>query len=175
MMKKVFSIVGVGMIAVSSAAFSQTAQEVLPLTSDDIEEYRDWKEWAIFRNITRGHCFGTKADESGVLQIGMTADENFGYVGVFVKQDVAEGESTEIAIDVGEETFVGETSGPVGNLGDGWHGGYVLSNNKAFFDAIEENDSMMAFPDQPYALKLNIEGANNAIYEITKCTEEMSN
>jgi len=154
-------------------AYAQSAADVLPKSSDDIEKYRTFKKWAIMQNNTRGHCLGTKSDESGVLQIGMTADESMGYVGVFVKEDVAAGASNAVAIEVGGQTYTGETSGPVGNLGGGWHGGYVLSNNKDFRRALEKNDTMTAFPDQPFAVKLNIEGANNAIYEILKCSREM--
>lgn len=161
-------------IAVSIApAFAQEAADVLPLNTDEVEEYRAWKEWAIFRNNTRGHCFGTKSDESGLIQMGMTADETMGYVGVFVQRDVDPGESNEIAVEVGDQIFTGETSGPVGNLSGNWHGGYILSNNKDFRRAIEKNDTLLAFPDQPYAIVLDIKGANNAIYEILKCSQEM--
>lgn len=152
---------------------AQTAQEVLPLTTDELEMYRSWNKWQIFSNKTRGHCLGTKSDDSGVLQMGVTADETMGYVGVFVKPEVAPGDTNAVAVKVGEEIFVGETSGPVGNLGDGWHGGYVLANNKNFRKAIEANDTMTAFPDQPYSVELNIKGANNAIYEISQCSKEL--
>jgi hypothetical protein len=161
-------------MAVSMApAFAEDASDVLPLSTDSIENYRTWNQWAVFRNNTRGHCFGTKSDDSGVIQLGMTADETMGYIGAFVQQDVTSGESSEIVIQVGDQTFTGETSGPVGNLSGNWHGGYVLANNKNFRRALEKNDTLTAFPDQPYAIQLNIKGANNAIYEIIKCTQEM--
>lgn len=158
----------------TTPAAAQSAQDVLPLTTDEISKFRTWDKWQILRNETRGHCLGTKSDESGVLQMGVTADETMGYVGVFVKPDVEPGESNAIVISVGDETFTGETSGPVGGLGDGWHGGYVLANNQNFRKAIESNDTMTAFPDQPWAVQLNIKGANNAIYEIAKCSQELA-
>ncbi|MEM9910770.1 MAG: hypothetical protein AAF922_08305 [Pseudomonadota bacterium] len=157
----------------TTSAQAQSAQEVLPLTTDDLEMYRSWDKWQIFSNNTRGHCLGTKSDDSGVLQMGVTADETMGYVGVFVKADVEQGESNAIAVKVGDEIFVGETSGPVGDLGDGWHGGYILANNKDFRKAIEANNTMTAFPDQPYSVDLNIKGANNAIYEISQCSQKL--
>ncbi|MEM8633110.1 MAG: hypothetical protein AAGF74_17950 [Pseudomonadota bacterium] len=177
---KFLNIVCAGLaLAVAAPAFiapasAQSAQDVLPLTTDDIEKARTWDKWQILRNKTRGHCLGTKSDESGVLQLGVTADETMGYVGVFVKENVPEGASPEVVIEVGGETFVGESSGPVGDLGDGWHGGYVLANNQNFRKAIEASDTMVAFPDAPYAVVLNIKGANNAIYEIAKCSQAMS-
>ncbi|MEM9497058.1 MAG: hypothetical protein AAGA28_03975 [Pseudomonadota bacterium] len=162
------------MTAFTTPASAQSAQDVLPLTTDDIEKARTWGKWQILRNKTRGHCLGTKSDDSGVVQMGVTADETMGYVGVFVKQDVEAGESDEIVIEVGGETFVGESSGPVGGLGDGWHGGYVLANNQNFRKAIEASDTMVAFPDAPYAVVLNIAGSGDAIYEIAKCSRELA-
>jgi len=157
----------------ATPAMAQSAQEVLPLSTDDVVEERSWKKWTILRNNTRGHCFGTKSDASGVLQMGVTADETMGYVGVFVKADVPEGETNNVRILLGDQTFVGEASGPVQHLGDGWHGGYVLANNKDFRRAIEANDVMTVFPDMPYAAVIDIKGANNAIFEIAKCSGMM--
>lgn len=159
--------------SLTTSAMAQSAQEVLPLSTDEIVQERNWKKWAIFRNNTRGHCFGTKSDESGVLQMGVTADETMGYVGVFIKADVPEGESQNVRVLLGEQTFVGEASGPVQHLGDGWHGGYILANNKDFRRAIEANDVMTVFPDMPYSVTIDITGANNAIFEIAKCSGMM--
>ncbi|MEM6374627.1 MAG: hypothetical protein AAF686_00210 [Pseudomonadota bacterium] len=161
------------LLSAATETKAQTAQEVLPLTTDDLEMYRSWDKWQIFSNNTRGHCLGTKSDESGVLQMGVTADETMGYVGVFVKAEVEPGESNAIAVKLGDEIFVGKTSGPVGNLGDGWHGGYILANNQDFLKALEANDMMTAFPDQPYSVELNITGSNNAIYEISQCSQKL--
>lgn len=174
-MKNILKVVLLSAVASTSAAYAQNAEEVLPLSTDDIVEYRDWNKWAILQNNTRGHCLGTKSDESGVIQLGMTADESMGYLGVFIKEDVVAGETNEIVIQVGDQIFTGETSGPVGNLAGGWHGGYVLANNQNFRRALEKNDTLTAYPDQPYSVTLNIKGANNGIFEILKCTEEMSN
>ncbi|MDD9724566.1 hypothetical protein PVV74_03765 [Roseovarius sp. SK2] len=161
--------------ALTLPAFAQSAQQVLPLTTDDIEKFRSFNRWDILRNNTRGHCLGTKSDESGVVQIGMTADESMGYVGAFVKEDGAEWASNSVTIRVGNEPFTGVASGPVGNLGSGWHGGYVLSDKKKLRRALQMSDTVTAFPNRPYVVKLNIAGAYTAIYEILKCTEGMTN
>jgi len=159
--------------ALTAPVYAQSAQEVLPLSTDKIETDRTFGKWAILRNETRGHCLGTKADDSGVVQMGITADETLGYVGVFVKPEVDPGKSNDVAVLVGGEVFVGESSGPVAHLGDGWHGGYILADNPDFRKAIEASNEMDVFPDQPFAVRLNIKGADKAIYEIAKCSREM--
>lgn len=157
----------------ASPGFAQEASEVLPVPSDNIETFRSWKEWTIYRNNSRGHCFGTKSDGTSAIQLGLTKDETLGYIGAFVKRDFTPAEDNKIAIKVGETIFTGETSGPVGDVTGDWHGGYVLSNNKDFRRAIEKNNTMLAFPSRPYAYEIDIKGANNAIFEIKKCTDEM--
>lgn len=165
-------------LALAFAAFAapvsaQTPQEVLPLTTDTISQFRTWRNWQVLRNETRGHCLATRSDESGVIQMGLTKDESLGYIGAFVQEEIPPGESNNIVILIGDEAFIGETSGPIGNLGGGWHGGYVLSNNQQFRRAVERNNTMTAFPDQPWAVEMNITGANNAIFEIRRCNESM--
>ncbi len=160
--------------AMMTPASAQTAQEVLPLTTDSIEKARTWKKWQILRNKTRNHCLGTKSDESGVMQIGMTADETMGYVGVFVKDWDPSSSPQEVVIKVGDQLFTGTTSGAVGGLAGDWEGGYVLANNQNFRKALESNNSMTVYPDQPWAIELNIQGTDAAIFEIIKCSQNMS-
>ncbi|MEM6577742.1 MAG: hypothetical protein AAF678_04565 [Pseudomonadota bacterium] len=159
-----------GFVAPASA---QSAQDVLPLTTDKLEKARTWDKWTITRNLTRGHCIGTKADDSGTLQMGVTADETMGYVGVFVPGEVDPG-IKELVIEVGEQTFTGTSSGPVGNLGTDLNGGYVLANNQNFRKAIEANEFMTVYPDTASAVQLNIKGANAAIFEIAKCSQKLA-
>ena len=159
--------------AAPNAASAQTPQEVLPLTTDTISQFRTWRNWQVLRNESRGHCLATMSDESGVIQICLTQDETLGYIGVFVQEEIPAGASNDVVIKVGDQTFVGETSGPVGNLGGGWHGGYVLANNQDFRRSIERNNTLTAFPDQPWAVQLDITGANNAIFEVRQCSDSM--
>lgn len=176
---KFLNIVCAGLaLAVAAPAFvapaaAESPQDVLPLTSDTLEKARTWDKWTITRNLTRGHCIGTKNDDSGTLQMGVTADETMGYVGVFVPGEIPEGVK-ELVIKVGEETFTGTSSGPVGNLGSDLNGGYVLANNQNFRKAIESNDTMVVYPDTAGAVQLNIKGASAAIFEIAKCSQALA-
>lgn len=99
-----------------------------------------------------------------------------GYLCAFIREDFApsgvddaDSASISVVIQIGNQVFTGDTSGPVDVVGD-WRGGYILANNKKFRKAIEKNDTLTIFPDRPYTVELDIKGANNAIFEIRKCT-----
>ncbi|MBC7131476.1 MAG: hypothetical protein H5U16_00030 [Roseovarius sp.] len=162
----------------ATQASAQSAQDVLPLVTDDIEQFRSWENWTILRNNTRGHCFGTKSSDRAILQMGVTGDGEMGYVGVFVKDEgIPRGDERpeNVAILLGERAFVGGIAELVQAPSAGWFGGYVLSGDRDFRRAIEANDVMVVFPDTPYVVMADIRGANNAIFEIAKCSDEMSN
>ncbi len=160
-------------MAMASDEEAYPEAEVLPEASDEIEKYRNAGDWSIYRNMTRGSCFMTRTDDyGGAVQMGLTKDGNYGYVGVFVKGAEVEEGVKDIAIVVNDNIYVGESSSATHIEGD-YQGGYILSNNKQLRLDLEKADEMIAFPDAPYMVTVDLKGSRNAIFEVRKCTEEL--
>lgn len=148
------------------------AAEVLPVATDTIEEYRRAGDWMVFSNVTRAHCFMTKSDESGAVQMGVNKDGEYGYVGAFIKgAEIKEGPKA-IAISVNGNVYFGESNSAV-NLSDGYNGGYILSNNITLRYDLGKADDMVLFPDAPYSATVNLKDARKAIFEVQECTKKL--
>ena len=67
-------------------------EDVMPVNSDEIADYRHVGEWMVRENRTRGTCFISRSDGSGnLVQMGLTKNADYGYIGIFKKgADVTE-------------------------------------------------------------------------------------
>ncbi|MEM9239449.1 MAG: hypothetical protein AAGB07_05665 [Pseudomonadota bacterium] len=146
--------------------------EVLPVASDEIEEYRVAGDWVVFANNTRGNCFMTKSDDSGAVQMGLTKSGEYGYVGAFVKGAEIEEGPKAIAISVNGNLYFGESNSAT-QLSDGYNGGYILSNNIKLRYDLGKADEMYLFPDAPYSATVNLKDARKAIFEVQECTKKL--
>ena len=152
-------------------------QDVLPLNTDEIAHYRDVGEWVVHENRTRGSCFISRADEAGhLVQIGLTKDSDYGYLGIFQKGiELAEG-TNAVAIVINGNLYVGTSKAVVHGASDGYQGGYVIAdeeNRKQFRLDLEKHGEMVVFPDQPYTVTVNLDHVRNAIYEARECTKKL--
>jgi len=160
--------------ALSATAVFASDEDVLPLETDKTEFFRNAAGWTVHKNITRQSCFISRTDDAGgAIQMGLTKDQNYGYLGAFVKDfDVEEGDK-EVAILVNGNLYVGTSTG-TNDLSGNYKGGYVLVDNKNFVKDIEASDELIAYPDAPYQVILKLEGAKTALYEARKCMEEFA-
>lgn len=168
------SAVAIALTALPALATEETDTDVLPSASDVFEVYRKAGAWTVYEDLTRGSCLMTLAGENDtVVQIGLTKDLEYGYLGVFSKTFEVEEGTNEIAILVNENVYVGEARSMGGNLRDGYKGGYILSDNTDLRLDIERSEELVAFPDTGYTIGVGLKGARNAIFEVRKCTEEL--
>lgn len=172
-MKKFNLICAAVAFAVAAPAFAGD-EDVLPMSTDEITMYRNAGDWSVHQNLTRKTCFISRSGENGgLIQMGLTKEEDYGYVGIFSKNlDVEEG-IKEIAILVNDNVYVGHSKGVTHNLEGGYKGGYVLGQGKEFRMDLEKGEELIAFPDSPYVYIVNLKGSSNAIYEARKCTNEL--
>ncbi|WP_299848814.1 hypothetical protein [uncultured Roseovarius sp.] len=147
-------------------------ESVLPASGDEIEKYRNAGDWTIYKNMTQQSCFTVKAGETTAVQLGLTKDKQFGYIGVFMKgADVAE-ENQAVAVAVNDNIYVGE-AGSATHLTDDYKGGYVLANDKQLRLDLEKAAELIAFPESANVVTVDLKGSGNAIYEARKCNDEM--
>lgn len=159
-------------LAFLSAPMAFAADEdVLPATGDDIEVYTHTNDWTVFKNNTRQSCFITwSEDGSTAVQMGLTADKEFVYLGAFVRDLEPLEEGSVVAIVINGNTYVGGSTTVRQTLTGRYKGAYVLSNNPQFIKDIEEAEELIAFPDAPYRVTVTLDGARGAVIEGRKCT-----
>jgi hypothetical protein len=161
-------------LVLAAAPVLAADEDVLPVNTDDISKYRIAGDWEVRQNETRGSCFISRSDAEGYLvQMGLTKNAEYGYIGIFKKgADVTEG-SEMVAIALNGNLYVGEVSKLVHGASGDYKGGYILANNKNIRLDLESASEMVVFPESPYTVTVNLEGVRNAIYEARKCTREL--
>jgi hypothetical protein len=147
--------------------------EVLPEASDEVERYRAAGDWTVYANSTRKTCFMTRLyDNGGAVQMGLTKDGDYGYIGVFVKGAEVEGDIRDVTALINGNTYTGKGY-PATHLEGGYQGGYILANNTKLRHDLAQGEEMVAFPDTGYGVIVDLKAAGNAIFEVRKCTEEL--
>lgn len=152
-------------------------QDVLPLNSDEIAQYRNVGDWVVHENRTRGSCFISRSDDAGhLVQIGLTKDSDYGYIGIFQKGIELEEGTNAVAILVNGNLYVGESKTVVHGASDDYQGGYVIAsdeNKKQLRLDLEKQKEMIVFPDKPFTVTVNLDHVRNAIYEARECTTKL--
>ena len=103
-MRNFLTIIAAASIVLSSSmtAYAQN-QNPLPKASDVLVRYGDDIEgWTDYTNQTRGDCLIVRSDGPSSVQMGVTADQEVGYLGVFTKQDIGlkNGNTPEIFVSI---------------------------------------------------------------------------
>ncbi|MDK3073036.1 hypothetical protein QO034_07950 [Sedimentitalea sp. JM2-8] len=157
----------------SSAAFAQVA--VAP-GSDGFEPYGASGDWNVFIDRERKSCLIERVGEDSIVQMGLTADHAFGYIGVFSSRDtgIKRGEKEDIFIDIDGVIFQSQATGMKGNITEGFSGGYILANNPAFIDAVANGSSMIVFPETDGMFTVDLEGTKKAMEMARACNLEQA-
>lgn len=167
------SILGGAAIAAVSATFAM-AETAGPGTAG-FTKYDVVEGWNVFVDNEKKSCLIERTDAAGnVVQMGLTKDQQFGYVGVFSKGDtgIKKGKKSEIFLDIDGVLFSSEATGMKGNVTKGYSGGYILANNPVFIDALATKYVMTVFPKQDAVFTVDLHGTYKAMEMARKCNGE---
>lgn len=156
--------------ATGSAAY---AGSPLPDSNDSLAVYSQAKDWTVYVDASHGNCLAERSDDAGnAMQMGQTKDHSAAYVGVFTKAETGFSGSQPIEIAVDGTVFVGESHAlRSGQLAGGYSGGYVVTDNPNFVNAIAEGRELVAFPGLEGTFVVDLTGTKVAIEEIEKCNK----
>ncbi len=146
--------------------------DVLPLATDQIEPYRNAGAWTIYENQTRKSCFAVHAGETTAVQLGLAKNKELGYIGVFAKGVDVSGGAVPVSSSLNNEVHHG-IAGSATHIAGGYEGGYVLGDKDQLRVDLKKTNELIAFPDSPHAVAVDLSGSYDAVYEVRKCTEEL--
>lgn len=169
------TLIPTALLAVATAA-GHAEDSPIPQSGDSFSEYGMVEGWTIYADATTKTCLAERTDDVGnVMQMGVTRDLDYAYVGIFTQADIDVQTEGAIAIAVDGANFVGMSDGiKSGKLRGDYRGGYVLTNNPDMVTAIAEGRELVAFPEQPVAFVIDLTGTKRAIEEARKCNAEIS-
>lgn len=142
---------------------------------DKFAFYAEVEGWNIFKDNEKLSCFIEQSDELGyVVQMGLTDQRDIGYVGVFTNRDVdiKRDDKKEIGIILGDNVYLGQSTGMRGNITEGYVGGYVITDDPQFVEDIKQQREMVVFPETNYSFSINLHGTKKAIEAAVKCNSE---
>lgn len=154
-----------------TAPMAQANSDVLPAPGTTFSAYGSIEGWTVFVNEDRKTCMIEKVDAAeNVVQMGLTVDRGFGYLGVFTKQDtpLETGEET-VAVLLGENLYVGSARTLSSGLRDGYQGGYIISDDPQFVTDIMQQYEMIVLPETDLAFVVDLTGTMKAIEAAREC------
>lgn len=169
---------GLAALTLFSASFAADAKDPLPIPSsaDAFEVFGEVEGWTVYADKSLGTCLIEKSDTFGnVVQMGLTKDHAYGYMGLFTLADIEVKKSQEIAVLVDGAVFVGEAHGiKSSKIAGDYSGGYFLTDNPDLVTAIAEGHEMVAFPEKAGAFVVDLTGTKRAIEEARKCNASLA-
>lgn len=150
------------------------AEDAVPPGNDGFSRYGNVGDWTVYVDNERKSCLIERATDGNVVQMGLTKDHDFGYLGVFSKGEtgVKAGSKEEIFLDLDGVVFSSEATGMKGNITEGYSGGYILANNPVFVDAIANSYKMTVFPRKDGMFTVDLTGTKKAMEMARSCNLE---
>ena len=172
-MRNFMALLAATSVAFSSAvaAYAQT-QNPLPLSTDTLVRYgNDVEGWTVYANQTRGDCLIVRQDGPSSVQMGVTANEEVGYLGVFTKEDIGlkNGNTSDIFVSIDGQLFKGVATSTSGELKGGYSGGYILTDDPKFKRAVAKRYEMTVFPETKGTFVVDLKGTFRAMAAGRKC------
>ena len=170
-MRNLITLVAATSVALSFAVAAY-AQSPLPKATDVLVRYGDDVEgWTVYANQTRGDCLIVRSDGPSSVQMGVTANEEIGYLGVFTKEDIGlkNGTNSEIFVSIGGNLYGGVATSTSGELKGGYSGGYILTDNPDFKRDVAKKYEMIVFPETKGAFVVDLKGTYKAMAAGRKC------
>ena len=172
-MRNFMRLIAVASVALSSAmaAHAQT-QNPLPKASDVLVRYGDDIEgWTVYANQTRGDCLIVRQDGPSSVQMGVTANQEVGYLGVFTKADIGlqNGNQSEIFVSIADHLYSGVATSTSGELKGGYSGGYILTDDPKFKRDVAKQYEMIVFPETKGTFVVDLKGTYKAMAMGRKC------
>lgn len=180
-MKFARTAIAVAALAVASVADAQTPVDpalvanVLP-GNDGFTLFQ--AGWHVMVDIARGTCLIERSGvDNNVIQMGMTRDGSFGYIGLFSQNAAAlgDGEIRPVIIELGENVYYGSVVGVAGQLRGGYAGGYVVTPDIAFFEDIARQFDMIIRVADLEPIQVNLSGTLDALETARECMEAQLN
>ena len=176
-MRNFRTLIAATSVALSSAmaAYAQN-QNPLPLATDVLVRYGDDVEgWTVFANQTRGGCLIVRTDGPNAVQMGVTANQEVGYLGVFTKADIGlqNGGTSDIFVSIANHLYKGvATSTTSGELKGGYSGGYILTDDPNFKRDVAKQYEMIVFPETTGTFVVDLKGTFKAMAAGRKCLKQ---
>jgi hypothetical protein len=158
-------------LSTATAAYAQT-QNPLPKASDVLVRYGDDVEgWTIYTNQTRGDCLIVRQDGPSSVQMGVTANQEVGYLGVFTKVDIGlkNGTKSDIFVSIDGHLYKGVATSTSGELKGGYSGGYILTDSPEFKRDLAKKYEMIVFPETKGTFVVDLKGTYKAMAMGRKC------
>lgn len=160
-------------VAFSSAVAAYADDNPLPKADDQLVRFgEDIEGWTVYANKTRGDCLIVHdygPNNLAAVQMGVTADEGVGYLGVFTKADigVTSGSQSEIFVAIGGNLYAGVVTSTKAE--GGYSGGYILTDDPKFKRDIAKQYVMTVFPETVGAFEVDLKGTYKAMAAGRKC------
>ena len=161
-------------IAACSVSTGFAAEAVLPTADSVFTKWGEAEGWTVYVDETRKSCLIERIDDAGnVVQMGLTQDHDFGYVGVFTQADLGFDSGKEkVILSLDGNLYEGEIQRKTKNLSDGYKGGYVLSQNAQFIEDLQKKYEMTVNPEHQNSFTVSLAGSLKAIEAARDCTKE---
>lgn len=143
--------------------------------ADTFEKFGEVEGWKVFADNEKKSCLIEATDDLGnVVQMGLTKDRDVAYIGVFTqaKTNLKRGEKKAVAILLGDNMYVGESTAMRGNITKGYSGGYVLTDDPQVVTDIAQQYEMVVFPEKEYAFVVDLTGTKKAIEMARECNAQ---
>jgi len=172
-MRNVMKLIAATSVALASA-MAAYAQSPLPQASDVLVRYGDDVEgWTVYKNQTRGDCLIVRdslgPDEAGAVQMGVTANQEVGYLGVFTKKDIGikPGTQSQIFVSIDGKLYGGVVTSA--DAKGGYSGGYILTDDPNFKRDVAKKYTMTVFPETIGAFVIDLKGTYKAMAKGREC------
>ncbi|WP_244441177.1 hypothetical protein [Mesorhizobium sp. STM 4661] len=158
-------------LSFATAAYAQN-QNPLPKASDVLVRYgEDIEGWTVYANQTRGDCLIVRQDGPSAVQMGVTANQEVGYLGVFTKVDIGlqNGNQSQIFVSMAGHLYSGVATSTSGELKGGYSGGYILTDDPKFKRDVAKKYEMIVFPETKGTFVVDLKGTFKAMAMGRKC------
>ena len=162
-------------ITLTLAATALATLATSAAAEDKFLKYGDVEGWNVYIDQEKKTCLIEAIDaEENVVQMGLTADRAFGYLGVFTKGEttIKAGETEAVAILIGDNMYIGEAMGMRGNITKGYSGGYVVSDDPQLAEDIAQQYEMVVFPEKEHGFVVDLTGTKKAMEMARECNEK---
>jgi len=171
-MRNFLTLIAATSVALSFAVAAH-AQSPLPAASDVLVRYGDDVQgWTVYTNKTRGDCLIVRSDGPNSVQMGVTANQEVGYLGVFTKLDIGlkSGNQSQVFVSIDGHPYSGVVTSTFAK--GGLSGGYILSDDPNFKRDVAKKYKMIVFPETKAAFVVDLKGTYKAMAMGRKCLAE---
>ena len=168
---RIFMAVLAAVLVALSFATAASAQNPVPDASDKLVQYGEVGGWTIYANQTKGDCLIVRSFGPSSVQMGVTANQDVGYLGVFTKEDIGlqNGTQSKVFISIDGRHYGGEATSTSGELTRGYSGGYILSDDPNLKRDLAKRYKMTVFPETKAAFVVDLKGTYKAMAAGRKC------